>query len=118
MENYNDSFYMGGDDFSVDNPVTRFARDHFVTTFVFAVIGVIAILIVVIMLISKLYNNMFNSDQFVGSYMHWRPNIQDKSELNAIMDANRTSPPINFPGDFLKNDADIGLVGTNLGSGY
>jgi hypothetical protein len=119
MENYNDSFYNGGaDDFSVDNVVTRFARDHFITTFVLAIIGVIALLIIVVMLISKLYNVMFKSDSFVGSYMHWRPNVQDKSELNAIMAANKMSPPLNFPTDLIKNDADPSDIDTNLGTPY
>lgn len=115
MDNYNDTFYNGGAD-GHETPMIDFARKHIEATFFFAIIGVIALFILIIFIVSKLYTSMFKSDSFVGSYMHWRPNVQDRSELNAIMDANRVEPPLPFPMDLLKNDADMGLVDTNLGS--
>lgn len=116
-DNYNDSFFNGGVE-DHETPLINFAKSHIEITFVLAIIGLIALLIMVIWLVSTLYSKMFSSDSFVGSYMHWRPNVQDRSELNAIMDANRVEPPIQFPMDLLKNDADVGLVDTNLGGLY
>lgn len=116
MENYDDSFYTGGTDpLNIDNAFTRFAQSHFVTTLIFAIIGMIAIIILVILISSKVIGNILCSkDSFVGSYMRWRPNVQDKSELNAIMAANKVDPPLAFPAGLLRNDS--GDVETNLGS--
>lgn len=116
MENYNDSFYNGGDALQVDNVLTRFTQTHVLTATVFAIIGFIAVLIVFILIVSKIYGNMFSKDSFVGTYMHWRPNVQDKSELNAIMDANRVDPPLPFPMGLLKNGSNGDGIETNLGS--
>jgi len=116
MENYNDSFYNGGGPVTLQNPLLDFAQNHPVTTLVFAIIGVIAIIIVVIYFVSKMYAVMFGTDSFVGSYMHWRPNVQDKSELDAIMHANQVEPPMQFPMGLLKNGIDPAIADTNLGS--
>lgn len=116
MEFYNDSF-MGGNPVTLDNPLIHFAQNHPVTTLVFAIIGVIAILILVVYLVSVMYGVMFGtSDSFVGTYMPWRPNVQDRSEINAIIDANKLSSPIEFPVGLLKNGVNADSVESNLGS--
>jgi len=116
MEFYNDSF-MGGTPVTLDNGLIEFAQKHVVATLIFAVIGLIAIIFVIGYLIIKTYSAIFgNSDSFVGTYMPWRPNVQDRSEINAIIDANKLSPPIQFPAGLLKNGVDPDSVESNLGS--
>lgn len=117
MENYNDSFYSGGGDpVTLNNPLIHFAQDHPVTTLIFAIIGVIAIIILVVYLVSLMYGVMFGtSDSFVGSYMHWRPNVQTDRSLTQF-NANQSAPPLQFPIGLLKNGVDADGVETNLGS--
>lgn len=122
MERYDDSIYGGGN--GEYNAWVQLSVDHPRVMSTMAAIGVLLVVIIIFIIVVHLVSQYFGwgkygkckTDSFVGSYMHWRPNVQDKSEINAIIDANAGNPPIPIPTGLYKSGNDTTYLESNIGS--
>jgi len=118
MERYDDSIY-GGDEL---NRFARLSVEHPRIMSTWAGIGILLVVLIIFMVVVHLVSQYFGwgkygkSDSFVGSYMHWRPNMQDKSEINAVINANAASPPIPIPVGLMTAGNGATYLESNLGS--
>lgn len=117
---YNEDDIYGGDA-TGHNKWVQLNQQHPIMSSTFAAIGIILIVLLLVWLAVILLSQYFGwgkwgNDSFVGSYMRWRPNVQDKSEINAVINANAVSPPIPLPGGLLKGPESEALLESNLGA--
>jgi hypothetical protein len=117
MERYDESLY-GGNEGGWKSLVCK----HPILMTTLAVIAVVLLVLLVFSWAIQTMAKFFGwgvygkSDSFVGSYLPWRPNVVDKSEIDAVINANASSPPIPIPVGLMVAGNDATYLESNLGS--